>query len=111
MKTLLATLLLLPGVAGAHAHLLKSTPAEGATLNQAPKSVQLQLSEAAQLTAASLQREGAAKTELPHPIVAAAKQIEVPLPGLAAGHYVLAWRALSADGHVMSGTLHFSVGA
>jgi methionine-rich copper-binding protein CopC len=33
----------------------------------------------------------------------------VPLPKLAAGDYVLTWRALSDDSHVTSGTVKFSV--
>jgi methionine-rich copper-binding protein CopC len=111
MKRLLAATLLLPAAAFAHAHLQKSSPAEGTTLVVAPKSVQLQFSEAAQLTAASVQRDGEAKQELAHPLVAAAKQVDVSLPALPGGHYSLAWRVLSADGHVMAGTLHFSVGA
>jgi methionine-rich copper-binding protein CopC len=110
-KAMVATSLLVPGLALAHAHLLKATPAEGAELVVAPKAVQLQFSEAAQLTAASLQAEGGAKQDLPHEAAPAATQVELPLPALAAGHYALAWRVLSADGHVMSGTLHFAVGA
>jgi methionine-rich copper-binding protein CopC len=33
----------------------------------------------------------------------------VPLPALAAGRYRLRWRALSADGHVVPGELHFTL--
>lgn len=111
MKRVLAATLLLPAAAFAHAHLQKSTPAEGAALVLAPKAVQLQFSEAAQLTAASVQRDGEAQQALAHVALPAAKQVEVALPPLAPGHYALAWRVRSADGHLMSGTLHFGIGA
>jgi methionine-rich copper-binding protein CopC len=110
MKKLAMLCVLLPAAAFAHAHLQKSSPAEGAALAVAPKSVQLQFSEAAQLTGLSVQRKGAALQALPHATVAAAKQVEAALPELVPGQYALAWRVLSADGHVMNGTLHFTVG-
>ena len=36
-------------------------------------------------------------------------KIVVPLPALAPGHYLVSWRALSADGHVVAGQLHFTL--
>ena len=33
----------------------------------------------------------------------------VPLPTLAQGAYVLSWRMIARDGHVMNGVVHFSI--
>ena len=41
----------------------------------------------------------------------AAQQVSVPLPQLTPGTYTVSWRAVSDDGHVMPGTLHFTLGA
>ena len=93
--------------AHAHAHLSASVPAEGSTW-KAPEEIVLTFSEAARVTAMTLQREGEASRKLPLPASAAAR-ITVPLPKLAPGRYTLTWHVLSDDGHVTSGSLHFSV--
>ena len=37
------------------------------------------------------------------------KSFEVPLPVLVAADYVFSWRAVSTDGHVMTGEIDFTV--
>ena len=97
--------------ASAHAHLEKSSPADGSVITTSPPSIVLSFSEAARLTALSIQRGDEAKQNLkPLPVTAAA-QISVPLPPLKPGAYSLSWRVLSDDGHVTSGTLHFTLAA
>jgi methionine-rich copper-binding protein CopC len=41
----------------------------------------------------------------------AAQQISVPLPPLTPGTYSVMWRVVSDDGHMMAGTLHFTISA
>ena len=96
-------------IAHAHAHLNASIPAEGSS-GKAPEAIVLTFSEAARLTAMSLQREGEATRKLaPLPAVAAA-HLTVPLPELPPGKYTLIWRVVAADdGHVTSGAVHFTV--
>jgi len=96
-------------IAHAHAHLSASIPAEGSS-GKAPEAVVLTFSEAARLTALSLQKEGDATRKLaPLPAVAAAR-LTVPLPELQPGRYTLSWRVVAVeDGHVTSGTVHFTV--
>jgi methionine-rich copper-binding protein CopC len=96
--------------AQAHAHLQQVTPADGSVLEAAPAQLVLRFSEAAQLTSLTIVKDGGAQqkvTPLPQKPQA---QIVVALPPLAAGHYVLSWRVLSADGHVMPGQVHFTLG-
>jgi methionine-rich copper-binding protein CopC len=102
--------LALPLVALAHAHLEGSVPAEGSSLAAAPDRFELHFSAAAHLTALTLQRRGepAAHRLAPLPPAAAAV-FSVRAPKLSPGAYELRYRVLSADGHVMAGSVHFTV--
>ena len=103
-----AALFLLVATAHAHAHLTAAVPAEGSA-GKAPEHIVLTFSEAARITAMTLEREGEeARSIAPLPTAAAA-QLTIPVPRLAPGKYTLIWRVMSDDGHVMSGTLHFIV--
>ncbi|MFT3907190.1 MAG: copper resistance protein CopC [Steroidobacteraceae bacterium] len=97
------------GVAQAHAHLHESSPANGAVLKSAPKELSMSFSEAVQFTALTLSKDGAAAQKLePLPRQAAAK-VSVPLPALGAGSYTVSYRVVSDDGHLMNGTLAFTL--
>jgi methionine-rich copper-binding protein CopC len=97
--------------AGAHAHLQKSSPVDGSVVTTSPSNLVLNLSEPARLTALSIQKGSEPKQDLKPLPTTAAQQITVPLPPLTPGTYSVSWRALSDDGHVMPGTLHFTVSA
>jgi methionine-rich copper-binding protein CopC len=71
----------------------------------------LNLSEPARLTALSIQKGSEPKQDLKPLPTAASQQISVPLPPLTPGTYLVSWRAVSDDGHVMPGTLHFTLTA
>jgi methionine-rich copper-binding protein CopC len=92
----------------AHAHLTDSSPADGSQLLSGPAALVLNFSEAVQLTALSLQRNGATAQKLAPPEQAAAR-ISVPLPKLTAGAYVVRFRTLGSDGHVVPGQIRFSI--
>ena len=103
-----AALFLLVATAHAHAHLTAAVPAEGSA-GKAPEHIVLTFSESARITALSLQREGEEPRKLaPLPAEMAAR-IAIPLPKLLPGKYTLSWRAVGDDGHVVPGTLHFTV--
>jgi copper resistance protein C len=103
-----SALLLLIATAHAHAHLTAAVPADGSA-GKAPEQIVLSFSEAARITAMSLQRDG----EEPHKLTSLpaekAARITVPLPKLAPGRYTLSWRVVGEDSHVVPGTLHFTV--
>lgn len=104
----LSLLLATAATAQAHTHLESSAPADRSRV-AAPAAIELQFSEAAKLTALSLQKgKEAAKPLQPLP-ADAAKKLSVPTPGLTAGDYVVNWRVVSNDGHVMSGKFAFTV--
>ena len=93
-----------------HAKLVKAEPANGTTVTVAPTKFVLTFGEPAKLTALSLQKDAEpAKKIGPLPTDSAA-EISVPAPKLTPGKYVLSWRAVGDDGHVMPGKLSFTVG-
>jgi methionine-rich copper-binding protein CopC len=94
--------------AEAHAHLLSAVPADNSSLSTSPAQLVLRFSESARLTALWISKDGAPKQKLAAPD-ASQPQLTVPLPPLAPGHYLVSWRALSADGHVVSGQIRFTL--
>jgi copper transport protein len=97
--------------AQAHAHLKYSAPAEGAVVAASPASIVLRFSEAARMTALSIQKDQEPKQALKPPAGDAALEISVAIPPLAPGSYTLRWRVQSADdNHITGGELHFTVG-
>lgn len=103
-------LLLLAGAAQAHTHLEKAVPADNAVLNEPPAQLQLEFSKVARVTAVTVQKEGdkdAVKvTALPTTFATAQS---VPLQPLAPGKYLVNWRVVGEDNHVMAGKLHFTI--
>jgi methionine-rich copper-binding protein CopC len=98
-----------PALVLAHTHLEKSVPAANSSQASMPAQFELQFSQATRLTALNVAREGGVdKQDLALPTASATKH-SLPAPRLGAGNYVLQWRGLSGDGHVMSGTLKFSI--
>jgi copper resistance protein C len=96
----------------AHAKLQGSSPADHAQLTQAPKTLTLNFSEAAQLAVLKLVLAG---KEVPVPLDKSAKASQtftLTLPALAPGNYTVQWSAVAADdGHVTKGSFAFSIAA
>jgi methionine-rich copper-binding protein CopC len=99
------------GVAHAHAHLLRATPADGSVLTQAPASFVFEFNEAATLTSLTLQKDSQASQKIGALPAKPSAQFSIPAPKLDPGSYTLSYRVLSDDNHVMSGTIRFRVSA
>ena len=95
--------------AQAHAHLQASIPRDGSTLGTAPAALVLQFSEAARLTALWIEKSGAEKQKLTRLPPEPQNRIAVSLPKLAPGEYVVSWRVLGSDGHVVPGKIRFTL--
>lgn len=95
--------------ASAHARLQKSSPADGSVITTSPSKLVLNFSEAARLTALSIQKGDEPLQTLKPLSSTAAQEISAALPQLMPGTYSVSWRVVSDDGHVMSGTLHFTL--
>ena len=92
----------------AHAHLEEAVPADHSVTSTSPAALVLRFSEPARLTALWIARDGATKRKLPTPDESRAR-IVVSLPALDPGHYVVSWRALGGDGHVIPGQIDFTL--
>jgi methionine-rich copper-binding protein CopC len=94
----------------AHATLQSSLPADSARLTEAPKSLTLTFSEAAQLAILKLVING---REIPIAVdksAQASRSFTLALPELAKGQYTVQWTAVAAaDGHVSKGFFAFSI--
>jgi copper transport protein len=113
----LAAILLLwqIGTAAAHANLVRSTPAAGASLASAPDMVVLEFSEALDPSFSKLTIYDSASTLVePGPgqvDPAAPERLSQPMPPVPNGTYTIRWRVRSAvDGHITEGTIPFGVG-
>ena len=104
-----AALTLVPGLALAHAHMEMSVPAANSTVASMPAQIMLHFSEATKLTAVSVEKaDGSGKQELKAGTDAKA-MFMIASPKLGAGVYVIKWRGLSDDSHVVNGTVKFTV--
>ena len=108
---LITALVAMPLAVLAHAHLVQSAPADGSTVAVAPDHFTLTFSESAHLTALTLQRDGDANAQKIEPLPKdASEHFDIPAPRLTAGVYTLKFRNVAADdGHVMSGSIEFTV--
>jgi len=97
-------------LAFAHTHLVKAVPADGSTVMVSPPKFVLTFAEPARLTALSLQKDAEPAKKIGPLPTAPSAEISIPAPQMTAGKYVLSWRAVSDDGHVMPGKLSFTVG-
>ena len=96
-------------VALAHAHLKKAVPADGGTVAKSPANVVLTFSEPAHLTACWIQKGDGPKQKVSGLPTTAAAEISVPLPQLEPGTYVLSWKVVGDDTHIVPGQIGFTV--
>jgi copper transport protein len=111
----LAAPLVLPAAASAHAYLIRTVPAASVVLDVPPPNVQLTYDEAVEprlaiisVTNASGQQEttGPVRRSSANP-----DTLVVPVrPHLPEGWYLIFWRAISVDGHPVSGAFTDAVG-
>ena len=113
MPLVLVALGLVPGAAWGHAALVRSTPAQRAMLTRSPDRVRLWFNEPLEAKFATIsvwdaqskqvdQQDGLVGPEDP-------KALSVGIPTLGAGAYTVKYRVLSVDGHVVEGSLRFTV--
>lgn len=113
---LVAAALVRPAPAAAHTRLRASSPADHAAVGDTLRAIRLSFTEAVEPATSSLE------LRLGDSVVARgamrvgqggdARTVEFVLPRpLAPGGYAASWRAASADGHVVHGTLAFTVAA
>jgi copper transport protein len=97
--------------AQAHSLLIGSDPAEGAALPGPPAAITLRFNEAVRLTAIRLFGADGIEWPLQRPrdMAPRAEHGAGLARALSPGHWRVVWRAISADGHEIGGTLRFSL--
>ncbi len=110
-----AAWLVLPSSASAHAYLVKTVPTPSEELNASPPNIQLTYDEAVEPRFAIISVTNASgRQETTGPVrrsPANPDTLIVPLrPRLPEGWYLIYWRAISVDGHPVSGAFTYAVG-
>jgi methionine-rich copper-binding protein CopC len=111
----LAVLVMIAGTAGvlAHAKMVASVPKDGTTVAAGLSEIEFTFSKPMRLTLVRVHPlkggdDIVVTGALPKAMGDAAK---VPVAPLAAGAYAVSWTAVAEDGHVMQGSLAFTVAA
>ena len=109
-------MLILSGIVGlaalqaqAHTYLSESVPADEAVITVAPEEIVLGFSEVVRLTAVSIRDGGGAEQALEPLPVETGERFVFGVSDLSPGDYVVSWRAVGADTHVVSGEFRFTV--
>ena len=115
LLAVLTTILFVVGSAGpasAHATLVSTDPAEGSVLASTPDVVTFTFDEPVSLPGKAVQVFDATGEPVDSDSTARDAVITTDLPeSLDDGSYVIVWRAISADGHPIAGSLTFAIGA
>ncbi len=107
-------LTVLAGAAMAHANLLRSEPEAGSVVERLPTRIYLKFSEPVDAPVDAIRvigPDGELANEGPARVVPEdSTALEVPVRDRGRGTYTVVWRAISADGHPVSGSFTFGLG-
>ena len=125
---LLTILITLPLIANAHSPLSSSSPQDGETLDAPPAEIVMDFKSPAKLIKVELKKstskqgnsflgglfggdDGESVPLGESFLMSMNKRQIIPMPSLGEGDYLLSWRAMGEDGHVIKGELTFKVGS
>lgn len=94
--------------ANAHSPLKMATPASGTSLEASPDTITLTFGDAVLLTSV-MNMSSAGHSDLTFEPKAKSKEFTITAPNLSVGENTLHWKALSPDGHVVDGTLTYTL--
>ena len=97
-------------LSSAHSDVSKSYPENGAHLSAAPERIEVSFSKPTRVIKASIDHDEKGQEKLVLSTKEPTKLISFTPAPKDAGKYVVKWRALSEDGHVLKGSLKFSIG-
>ena len=103
-----------PTVAMRHLRLVRSFPLKDTSLTMSPDAVRLWLSEATESGISKITLASSSGVAIPLSAVTRDSAKDAPLVAriskpLAVGAYVVTWKTMSKDGHVVNGTFGFGV--
>ena len=109
----LATLVLMSTLATgalAHSRMDTTTPENGATLPSAPAEISFNFADDIRLTRVDLTHRDQTSVQLDlGDQTRFDRAFRLPLQGMGTGLYLIEWRGLGVDGHVMQGSFSFTV--
>lgn len=106
---LFVALMVLGNLALAHTGLKESSPADGATLNEAPASIDLVFTADVRLIKLEVTSNGKVLDTGFKPGAESMASYSIPTSGLADGRYTVNWAVIGADGHTVTNSFSFSV--
>src|SRR5690349_12738875 len=112
VTALIVLALIAPASASAHATLIRTTPANGAILDQAPARVIVEFDDTVRVARGNAAvANSTSESVLVGHASAQGRTLTIPLePHLANGAYSVRWSIVSDDGHREQGVLAFAVG-
>ena len=125
-RYLMIFFVLLPFTASAHSSLATLSPKDGAVLDHSPAKVEMVFKKSVKLIKFEMKKLNSEECSSPlgclftinksknitldkHFLMKESKQYLISLPSLDAGDYIIKWRALGEDGHVIKGDFRFKV--
>jgi copper resistance protein C len=111
MTAIAVTLVLIPGIASAHAVLVQSSPVANATLQGPDVAITMKFNSRVDATRSTLRLstpDGQSKTLAVDP-GAAPDTLTAKAGGLSPGKYAIQWQVLAVDGHITRGQILFVV--
>jgi copper resistance protein C len=110
LKMTIAALALTVSTSLVLAHTAATTsPKTGAVLTQSPPAIEIKFEHEASLTSVVVIEAGKPERKLEFTPKGSAKAFTVSNANLSVGHNEVQWKALSKDGHVMSGTIVITI--
>ena len=101
-----AALILSAAPALAHSTVKSTIPASGSVVNRSPESVFINFNEPARMTSVVVAETGGEERKLEFtPPSGSTTTFRIPEPKLGAGRNEIKWKALSKDGHPISGSI------
>jgi methionine-rich copper-binding protein CopC len=97
------------GPALAHSKVKETSPKSGAVLLQSPAEVTITFGEPARLTSVILAEAGMPERKLTFTPAESGTVFTVPEPRLGSGRNEIKWKALSKDGHPISGSIVITI--
>lgn len=97
------------GPALAHSKVKETSPKSGAVLLQSPPEVTITFGEPARLTSVILAEAGMPERKLTFTPSGSSTTFKLPDPKLGSGRNEIKWKALSKDGHPISGSIVITI--
>jgi methionine-rich copper-binding protein CopC len=92
-------------LASAHTAATGTKPKSGSVLEQSPPVIEMNFEHAVHMTSVVLLETGKAERKMAFTPIGGATSFTLPDPHLHPGRNEIRWKALSSDGHVVSGSL------